>query len=310
MINGPFNVWVEQKGNLKKTGCAFPSREALDAVLTNIAQFIGQPLGEERPILEAHLPDGSRVEAVLPPVAEAGPVVSIRRFSRSVLTIKHMIAGGTIPREGAKFLAHAVRAKKNIIVSGGTGSGKTSLLSALSSFVSDRERVVVIEDTRELRLPKSHVVYLEARSADHRGRGQITIRDLLRATLRLRPDRIVVGEVRGAEALDLIQAMNTGHAGSLTTAHANSPLDALRRLETMALMADTGLPLHALRAQIASAVDFVVQIERTAEGKRQVIAISQVGQLSEGENYQLQPIFARNGSGLLEWVGGRGRKKT
>ncbi|MCP4674921.1 MAG: CpaF family protein [Deltaproteobacteria bacterium] len=293
MINGPDEIWAERKGKLTLTDCAFPCSGALDAALTNIAQFSGRHIGEDRPILEAHLPDGSRVEAVLPPLAENGPVVAIRRFSKSDLTVARLVEFGTLTGPAVEFLAQAVASKKNVVVSGGTGSGKTSLLGALSSLIPDGERIVVIEDTREVQLQKSHVVYLETRSADERGRGRITIRDLLKATLRLRPDRIVVGEVRGGEALDLIQAMTSGHGGSMTTAHANTPADTVRRLETMAMMADTGLPLPALRAQVASAVELIVQIERVADGRRLVSEITRVVGEKEGEGYVLEKAFYR-----------------
>jgi pilus assembly protein CpaF len=299
MVNGPEDIWVERRGKIERTACTFQSRQALTAALTNIAQFAGRPFGPERPILEAHLPDGSRVEAVLPPIAEGGPVVAIRRFSKITLTLEQLVAWSSLTEEAAAFLRRAVRAKLNLVVSGGTGTGKTSLLNALSALILDGERVVVIEDTREVQLQKPHVVYLETRSADEKGRGRIAIRDLLRATLRLRPDRIVVGEVRGKEALDLLQAMTSGHGGSMTTAHANTPLDTLRRLETMAMMADSGMPLTALRAQVASAIQLIVQVERTAEGKRRVSEISRVGPLTRDGAYTLYPFFSTNAEGRL-----------
>ncbi|MCP4606155.1 MAG: CpaF family protein [Proteobacteria bacterium] len=308
MINGPSQIWVERQGRLVQTDCTFPCSEALYAALTNIAQFAGRPLGENRPILEAHLPDGSRIEAILPPLAEGGPVVAIRRFMKSTLTLDKLIEFGTLTQEAAALLGDAVKNKKNIVVSGGTGSGKTSLLSALSSLIPDSERIVVIEDTREVQLQKNHVVYLETRSADERGRGRISIRDLLKATLRLRPDRIVVGEVRGGEALDLIQAMTSGHGGSMTTAHANSPQDTLRRLETMAMMDDTGLPLPALRAQVASAVELIVQIDRTADGQRLISEVSQVCKDLEEGNYVADKTMFRNRDGRLIRTRDKGAK--
>jgi pilus assembly protein CpaF len=299
MVNGPFEVWVERSGRLTRTPNSFGSREALDAALTNIAQFAGRPFDQRQPILEAHLPDGSRVEAILPPVAENGPLVAIRRFLKSTLTLKQLVDNKSLTIEAANFVADAVREKATIVISGGTGSGKTSLLGALSALIGDGERVVVIEDTREVQLQKPHVVYLETRSADEKGRGRITIRDLLRATLRLRPDRIVVGEVRGGEALDLIQAMTSGHSGSMTTTHANTPLDVLRRIETMAMMSDTGMTISALRAQVISAVDLIVQIERTPDGMRRVSEISRVQKETTGEGYAIRKLFFRERDGRL-----------
>ncbi|MDJ0763834.1 MAG: ATPase, T2SS/T4P/T4SS family [Myxococcota bacterium] len=299
MINGPNEIWVERSGQLCRTDCAFSCPEALYAALKNIAQFAGRYLGDDLPILEAYLPDGSRIEAVLAPIAENGPVVAIRRFSKSTLTVERLVAVGSLTLQAANWLSNAVEQKLSIVVSGGTGSGKTSLLGALSSFVGDNERIVVIEDTREVQLQKSHVIYLETRSADEQGRGRVTTRDLLRATLRLRPDRIVVGEVRGAEALDLIQAMTSGHGGSMTTAHASSPQGALRRIETMALMDDTDLPLSALRAQVAAAVDLVVQVCRDRSGRRRVCEIASVQGLSEGGTYLTQRVFLTTTDGQL-----------
>jgi pilus assembly protein CpaF len=302
MVNGPSNVWIERQGTIERTTCNFQNEASLTAALTNIAQFAGRPLGWDRPILEAHLPDGSRVEAVLPPLADGGPVVSIRRFSESTLTMEQLIAFGSLTAPAALFLGRAVRARQNILISGGTGTGKTSLLGAMSSLVRDNERIVVIEDTREVKLQKPHVVYLETRSSDERGRGRITIRDLLRATLRLRPDRIVVGEVRGKEALDLLQAMTSGHGGSMTTTHANTPKDALRRIETMALMDDIDMPLSALRAQVASAVHMVVQVERTSEGQRRVSTIAKVGDLTPAGEYTVRTLFRLDSEGRLIWA--------
>jgi pilus assembly protein CpaF len=299
MINGPDEIWVERRGTLSRTPERFPSATALAAALTNVSQYSGRPLDAERPILEAQLPDGSRIEAVLPPIAKDGPIVAIRRFSKSALTIEALVASGSLSPLAARFLAKAAAAHLSVAVSGGTGTGKTSLLSAFVNAVRPSERIVVIEDTREIQLAHPHAVFLEARSADERGRGRITIRDLLRATLRLRPDRIVIGEVRGAEALDLVQAMTSGHKGSWTTVHANGARDALRRLETMALMADSGLPLAAIRAQIASAVDLVIQVERTAEGQRRVESISAVRGLSGTGDYGIARYFARGDDGAL-----------
>ena len=291
MINGPGEIWIERKGVLYATDFRFPSVQSLNAALNNISQYCGRPWDHYHPILETHLPDGSRLEAVMAPIAKNGPTVAIRRFTKSSLTISDLIHNGTISEEAAVFLAKAIAQKKNLVVSGGTGSGKTSLLCALSAFFMKRERIVVIEDTHELNLQQHHVVYLESRSADETGKGEIRIRDLLRATLRLRPDRILIGEVRGDEALDLIQAMTSGHAGSMTTVHANTPADALRRFETMILSAQSTIPHAAICAQIASAIDLVVQIRRGHTGKRMVCEISNVSAHIKGGNYQVAPLF-------------------
>lgn len=294
MINGPSEVFVERKGRLEKTGARFEDGEVLTAALRNLAQYVGKHADADRPILEARLPDGSRVEALLPPVAPEGPHVSIRRFSRETLTIDRLVAFGALTKDVAATLRAMVASKLNVLVAGGTGSGKTSLLNALSSFIPDGERVVVIEDSRELQLQQGHVVQLEARPADPRGKGAVTIRDLFRATLRMRPDRIVVGEIRGAEALDLIQAMTSGHGGCLSTLHATYPRDTLTRLETMALMSDVALPLHALRAQLASAVDVVVQVSRLPDGSRKVTHVAEVTGFSDREAaYTMNEIYVR-----------------
>ncbi|MBN2718954.1 MAG: CpaF family protein [Deltaproteobacteria bacterium] len=299
MINGPAEIWVEKRGVLHATNLKFPSHQSLDAALNNISQYCGRPWDHYHPILETHLPDGSRLEAVMAPIAKNGPTVSIRRFFKSKLTITDLIETNTISEEAAVFLAKAIAQKKNVVVSGGTGSGKTSLLCALSAFFLKRERIVVIEDTHELDLQQRHVVYLESRSSDETGNGEIRIRDLLRATLRLRPDRILIGEVRGEEALDLIQAMTSGHAGSMTTVHANTPLDALRRFETMILSTQSTIPHHAISAQIASAIDIVVQIKRGHTGRRVVCDISEVASTQSPGVYAVTPLFEREFDGPL-----------
>lgn len=303
MINGPNDIWIEKKGILYATDLRFPNLQSLNCALTNISQCCGRPYNKENPILETHLPDGSRLEAVMPPIAKNGPTVAIRRFFKSKLTISDLIAGGTLSDEAAVFLAQAISQKENIVVSGGTGSGKTSLLCALSSFFMKRERIVVLEDTHELDLQQPHVVYLESRSPDENGRGAVRIRDLLIATLRLRPDRILIGEVRGVEALDLIQAMTSGHAGSMTTVHANSPIDALRRFETMILSSQSTIPHRAVSAQIASAIGIVVQIRRTHTGKRVVNDISRVLPTSEAGRYEVRTLFKRHFDGPLNSTG-------
>lgn len=299
MINGPDQIFIERKGKLELTPAKFPSREALMAALRNCAQFVGKSIDEHRPILEGRLPDGSRIEAVLPPAAPDGPHVAIRRFFQETLTVKRLIGFGALSEDSATALHAFVASKLNILVAGGTGSGKTSMLNALSSYVPDGERVVVIEDSRELQLQRDHVVQLEARPPDPRGRGQVTVRDLFRATLRMRPDRIVVGEIRGGEALDLIQAMTSGHGGCLSTLHATYPRDTLARLETMAMMSDLEMPLVALRIQLASAVNLIVQVSRFADGSRKLTHITEVlGFDPDRGEYQTQDIFVRKHHGI------------
>jgi pilus assembly protein CpaF len=294
MINGPSTIFVERKGRIERTDARFEDHELLASALRNLAQYVGKHVDEHHPILEARLPDGSRVEAVLPPAAPDGPHVAIRRFSRETLSVDRLVALGALPADAADALQAMVGSKLNVLVAGGTGSGKTSLLNALSSFIPGDERVVVIEDSRELQLQQSHVVQLEARPPDPKGRGAVTVRELFRATLRMRPDRIVVGEIRGGEALDLIQAMTSGHGGCLSTLHATYPRDTLARLETMAMMSDVPMPLAALRTQLASAVDIVVQTARLATGARKVTHITEVVEFSlEEGRYVLRDLFVR-----------------
>jgi pilus assembly protein CpaF len=299
MINGPDQVFVERRGLLELTNARFESREALMAALRNVAQFVGKHVDAERPILEARLPDGSRVEAVLPPAAPEGPHVSIRRFFKETLTVDRLLGFGAMTEDCAAALRSLVAAKLNIMIAGGTGSGKTSMLNALSSFIPDGERVVVIEDSKELQLQRVHVVQLEARPPDAKGRGAVAIRDLFRATLRMRPDRIVVGEIRGGEALDLIQAMTSGHGGCMATLHATHPRDTLSRLETMAMMSDVEMPLTAMRVQVASAVNVIVQVSRLIDGSRKITHVTEVlgFDLDRGQ-YVTQDLFARDYHGL------------
>jgi len=297
MINGPFQIFVERRGIVETTDAAFESHETLMSALRNLAQFVGRHFGPERPILEARLPDGSRVEAVIPPASPDGPTVAIRRFARDTLTMDRLLQFGSITADAVALLAVLVGCKQNIIVAGGTASGKTSLLNALSASIPLDERVVVIEDSRELQLQQPHVVQLEAQPPDARGRGQVSIRELFRATLRLRPDRIVVGEIRGAESLDLIQAMTSGHGGCLSTVHATHALDTLGRLETMAMMSDVQIPLQALRMQVASAIDFVVHTARLADGFRCVTEIAEVTGYDPAVGYHVQPLMARRYEG-------------
>ena len=291
LINGHEEVYVERRGRLEKTPARFDSEHALEAAVRNIAQFVGRQVGPERPILEARLPDGSRVEAILPPVSRRGIVVAIRKFSRDTITCDALVRIGSLSASAARFLESCIRVKRNILIAGGTGSGKTSLLAALAAALPDHERIVVIEDSSELKLRQPHVLSLEGRPRDATGQGEVTIRELLRATLRLRPDRIVVGEVRGGEALDLVQSMISGHGGGISTVHATRAPDALRRVETLALMADIGLPLGALRGQIASAIDVIVLIERMQDGSRKVTHISEAVGLDEQGNYFVNDLF-------------------
>ncbi len=293
MINGPSLIYVERAGKIERVPAAFAGEYELMSAIRNLAQFVGRQVDAEQPILEARLPDGSRVEAVLPPAAPGGPFVAIRRFFKERLTVARLLEFGSFPSNVAQVLEATVAAKRNVVVAGGTGSGKTSLLNVLSSFIRDGERIVVIEDTRELQLQKEHVLQMEVRHPDAKGRGGVSVRDLFRATLRMRPDRIVVGEIRGGEALDLIQAMTSGHGGCLTTVHATYPKDTLTRLETMAMMSDLDMPLQAMRAQIGSAVDLIVQTSRVRDGSRCVTHLSEVTGYSEQGGYDLRDIYCR-----------------
>jgi pilus assembly protein CpaF len=297
MINGPFEVFIERGGRIERTEARFDGPHALAAAVRNLAQYAGRYVSEDSPILEARLPDGSRVEAVLPPAAPDGPQVSIRRFHRQSLSMDALVSWGTLTEDASRALAALVACKQNIIVAGGTGSGKTSFLNVLSSFIDRTERVIVIEDARELQLDQPHVVQLESRPPDAESRGAVSARDLFRATLRMRPDRIVMGEIRGAEAIDLIQAMISGHGGCLSTVHATYPIDALNRLETMALMSDVSLPLAALRAQVASAIHFVVQTARLQDGSRCVTHVTEVVGHDPVDGYQLRDLFVRRWTG-------------
>lgn len=301
MINGPHQIYVEKKGQLHLTNARFETREALVAALRNAAQYVGKHVDEMKPILEGRLPDGSRIEAILPPAAPDGPCVSIRRFFKETLTVERLVDFGALTPDVATALQALVVSKLNILIAGGTGSGKTSMLNALSSFIPNGERVVVIEDSRELQLQRDHICMLEARPPDPKGRGEVTIRDLFRATLRLRPDRIVVGEIRSGEALDLIQAMTSGHGGCMSTLHATYPRDTTSRLETMAMMSDIDMPLTALRIQLASAVNIICQVSRLQDGSRKITHITEVlGFDQEKAQYQLQDIFVRQYHGFDE----------
>jgi pilus assembly protein CpaF len=276
MVNGPGTVYVERRGQIAPTAVAFADEEELRNAIERILAPLGRRVDELSPMVDARLADGSRVNVVIPPLAIDGPAVSIRRFGASRPSPERLVELGTLDRGQARALERAVAARRSILISGGTGAGKTTLLNALSSFIAAGERVVTIEDAAELRLQQPHVVRLESRPAGVEGRGEVTIRDLLRNALRMRPDRIVIGEVRGPEALDLLTALNTGHAGALSTVHANSPADALARLETLALMAGVGLPHETIAEQVRRGIDLVVQIERDGDGSRHVTEIAEV----------------------------------
>jgi pilus assembly protein CpaF len=298
MINGHEEVYIERSGRLHRTDAKFPSDHALASAVRNIAQFVGKSVDPERPILDARLPDGSRVCAILPPASRRGISVSIRRFPKERLTVDQLLKYGALTETCKKFLDICVQVKRNVMVAGGTGSGKTSLLNALSSFIENSERIVVIEDSSEVQLQQPHAVYLEARPPDSKGKGQVSIRDLLRATLRMRPDRIVVGECRGGEALDLIQAMTSGHGGSLSTVHATYPHDTLHRLETLCLMSDVELPLSALRGQIGSAINVIVQTSRLNDGSRKITHVAECTGLTEAGGYALNMLFEWKQTGV------------
>jgi len=276
MVNGHRSVLVERAGRIQPTSTSFESEEALLHVIERILSPLGRRVDAAAPLADARLPDGSRVNCVIPPLSLDGPLLTIRRFRRRGFTPEELVERGTLSEEALAFLRDGVRSRRNVVVSGGTGSGKTTLLNVLSSFVGSAERVITIEDAAELRLQQPHVLRLESRPANLEGGGEVTIRHLVRNALRMRPDRIIVGEVRGAEALDMLQALNSGHDGSMTTVHANSAADALRRIETLALMADVALPHVAVRQQAASAIDLVVHLERRRDGARVVAEIVEV----------------------------------
>jgi pilus assembly protein CpaF len=296
MINHPKQVFVERKGRLVLSPVTFESTGQLRQVIDRIVSSIGRRVDESSPMCDARLRDGSRVNVVLPPLALDGPCMTIRKFSRDKLQPDDLIAMGSATADMVRFLEAAVRTKLNVLVSGGTSSGKTTLLNVLSGFIPTEERIVTIEDAAELQLRQTHVIRLEARPPNVEGKGAVEIRDLVRNSLRMRPDRIVVGECRGGEALDMLQAMNTGHEGSMSTVHANSPYDALNRLETMVLMAGTDLPSRAIQKQIASAIDIVVQAERLRGGTRKIVSIAEITGLEDGEpRYQVIFQFKQTG---------------
>ncbi|MBP2416015.1 CpaF family protein [Microlunatus capsulatus] len=290
MVNGPEWVFIEQRGKLTRSDVRFTSEEQLRRVIERIVSRVGRRIDESSPLVDARLLDGSRVNAVIAPIAFNGSSLTIRKFAKDPFKVGDLIGFGTLTPEMAELLQACVEARLNIIVSGGTGTGKTTLLNVLSSFIPEGERIVTIEDAAELQLQQEHIVRLESRPANVEGRGEIGIRELVKNSLRMRPDRIVVGEVRGGECLDMLQAMNTGHDGSLSTVHANTPRDAVARLETLVLMAGMDLPLRAIREQIASAVDVVIQLSRLRDGSRRVTAVTEL-QGMEGQTVTMQDAF-------------------
>ncbi len=290
MVNGPYDIWIERQGRLYETNVRFDDESHLRRIINKIVAEVGRRVDESSPMVDARLPDGSRVNIIIPPLSLSGPLITIRKFTQNKLQLDDLIRNGTLSSDSVDFIERCVLAELNILISGGTGSGKTTLLNALSAAIPDTHRIVTIEDAAELQLSQRHVLRLEARLKNIEGEGQVEIRDLVRNALRMRPDRIIVGEVRGAEALDMLQAMNTGHDGSLSTVHANSPRDALARLETMVLMAGFELPVRAIRQQVCSALDMIIHLERLEDGGRRVVYITEV-QRMEADVVTLQDIF-------------------
>jgi pilus assembly protein CpaF len=291
MVNGPLEIWVERQGRLYETTLRFNDESHLRRIINKMVAQVGRRIDESSPMVDARLPDGSRVNAIIAPLSLTGPLLTIRKFSQKRFDLEELVRIGTLTRETVDFLKHCVEAELNLLISGGTGAGKTTLLNALSAAVPNSNRIVTIEDAAELQLAQQHVLRLEARPKNIEGEGEVAIRDLVRNSLRMRPDRIIVGEVRGAEALDMLQAMNTGHDGSLCTVHANSPRDALSRIETMVMMAGFELPVRAIRQQVASALDLIVQLERLEDGSRRVVSITEV-QRMESDVITLQELFS------------------
>ena len=290
MVNGPYDVWVERAGRLHRTPVRFSDEGHLRRIISKMVAQVGRRIDEAQPMVDARLPDGSRVNATIPPLSLTGPLLTIRKFGKTRMNMDSLIKKNALLPDTAELLSKCVQARLNILIAGGTGSGKTTMLNALSASIPDGERIITIEDAAELYLSQRHVLRLEARPKNIEGEGEISIRDLVKNSLRMRPDRIVIGEVRGAEALDMLQAMNTGHDGSLSTLHANTPRDALARLETMVLMAGYDLPLRAVREQIASALDLLIQIERMSDGTRRVVAVTEV-QRMEADVITLQDLY-------------------
>ena len=300
MVNGPSEVYVEIDGKIVRDDTvSFINEEHILRIIQKMVQPLGKTIDTINPMVDSRLPDGSRINAIIPPLSLKGPVLTIRKFRDNLNSIDDLIRNGTLTIDMARFLETCVKSKLNIIVCGGTGSGKTTVLNILSSFISHDERIITIEDAAELRLKQNHVISLETRQTNYDAKGLVTIRDLVRNSLRMRPDRIIVGEVRGAEAFDMLQAMNTGHEGSLTTLHANSPLDAMNRLETMVLMGERNIPIRAIRDYIASAIDIIVHIDRLTDGRRKITSINEVVGLQDGE-LNIKQIFGFKQIGLTE----------
>ena len=309
MINAHDEIYIERKGELVRTEAKFEDPNAFMAAVNNVLQFTGKRLTAEHPLIDSRLPDGSRVHVILYPLCRTSTCMTIRKFSKVMFGADHLVEVGSWTPEAREYLEVCVLAEKNILVAGGTSSGKTCLLNVLSGFLPEHQRIVVIEDSAELDLQQDHVISLESRPADRWGRGEVGIRELFRTSLRLRPDRIIIGECRGGEALDIVQAMTSGHAGSMSTLHANMAMDALNRLETLAMMSKIDLPLHALRAQVASAIDVVVQMTRFPDGRRGLTEIAEVLPLGDDGHYRLQDMFTyqlrEDGSAMgdLVWSG-------
>jgi pilus assembly protein CpaF len=297
LVNSHSKIYIERKGKLEKTSIAFKDDEHLMRVIERIVSTVGRRIDEAQPMVDARLPDGSRVNAIIPPLAIDGPTLSIRRFGTDPLKMPALIENGALTKEIAILFEMCVRARLNIIISGGTGAGKTTLLNALSAYIPTDERIVTIEDSAELQLQQPHVVRLETRPPNIEGRGEVTQRDLVRNALRMRPDRIVIGEVRGGETIDMLQAMNTGHDGSLTTIHANSPRDALSRMETMIQMTGMRLSDRAMRQQMGSAIDVVIQVARLTDGTRRITSISEITGM-EGDTITMQELFLFERAGI------------
>ena len=300
MVNGPSSIYVEIDGKIvKDDSVSFINDKHILRTIQRIVQPLGRTIDAANPMVDARLRDGSRLNAIIPPLSLSGPVLTIRKFAKNLESIDDLLMKGTLTNNMAIFLEACVEAKLNIIISGGTGTGKTTLLNILSSFIGEDERIITIEDAAELRLHQSHVISLETRTTNYEGEGEVTIRDLVRNSLRMRPDRIIVGEVRGKEAFDMMQAMNTGHEGSITTLHANSPVDAINRLETMILMNEMEIPVSAVRGYIENAIDIVVQIDRLTDGRRKISSICEVSDIIDGK-VNIKPIFSFNQKGLTD----------